>query len=148
MNEIKKGFDYIGVGICAFCHDGTGKFVLVKRSMNARDEHGRWDIIGGGIEFGDTVDQTLIKEVKEEIDADVIKYEFLGFFDAHREQNGKQTHWVQLCFKVQVNPNQVKINEPHKFDDLQWFTLDSLPDPMHSQFPKFRAKFEDKLKTA
>lgn len=145
---MQKGIDYIGVGICAFCHDGNGKFVMVKRSQNARDEHGKWDIIGGGIEFGDTIEETIKKEVKEELDADILDYEFLGYFDAHREQNGKPTHWVQLAFKVKVDPKQVKLNEPHKFDDLAWFTLDTLPEPIHSQWPKFRNKFEDKLKAA
>lgn len=121
---------------------------MVKRSNNARDEHGRWDIIGGGIEFGDTPEETIKKEIKEELDADVLDYEFLGYFDAFREQNGQPTHWVQLAFKVLVDPKQVKINEPHKFDDIGWFTLESLPAPTHSQFPKFRNKFEAKLKTA
>jgi len=143
---MKKGFDYIGVGICAFCHDGNGKFVMVKRGQNARDEHGNWDIIGGGIEFGDTVEETIKKEIKEELDADVLKTEFLGYFDAHREYEGKPTHWVQLAFKVQVDPQQVKNNEPHKFDELGWFDWETLPEPRHSQFPRFFEKFEDKLK--
>jgi 8-oxo-dGTP diphosphatase len=143
---MQKGIDYIGVGICAFCYDGNGKFVMVKRSNNARDEHGRWDIIGGGIEFGDTVEQTLVKEIKEELDADVKQFEFLGYFDAHREHNGKPTHWVQLAFKVLIDPKQVKINEPHKFDDLGWFDWDHVPSPTHSQFPRFIEKFGDKIK--
>ena len=145
---MKKGFDYIGVGICAFCHDGKGNVVLVKRSNNARDEHGRWDIVGGGIEFGDTVEDTVHKEIKEELDTEVLGYEFLGYFDAHREYEGKQTHWVQLAFKVLINRERARIAEPHKFDDIGWFTLDALPSPMHSQFPKFFQKFKDKLKTA
>jgi 8-oxo-dGTP pyrophosphatase MutT (NUDIX family) len=142
---MKKGTDYIGVGVCCFCHDGKGNVVLIKRSVNARDEHGRWDIVGGGIEFGDTPEETVRKEVKEELDADVLDFEFMGFFDAHREHEGKPTHWVQLAFNVLVDPKQVKINEPHKFDDLGWFNFETLPTPMHSQFPKFREKFGDKL---
>lgn len=46
--NLVKGVDYIGVCVVYFCHDGKGEFVMAKRSSNARDEHGRWDIGGGG----------------------------------------------------------------------------------------------------
>ena len=56
-----------------------------------------------------------------------------------REHNGPNTHWVALDFKVLVNPDQVKIGEPHKFDEIKWFTLNNLPQAEHrkcnSQLP-------------
>ncbi|MBI2125690.1 NUDIX domain-containing protein [Candidatus Woesearchaeota archaeon] len=142
---MKKGFDYVGVGVCCLCHDGKENIIFLKRGKNARDEHGNWDIVGGGIEFGDSIENTIHKEVMEELGSEVISYEFLGYFDAHREYDGQPTHWVQLAFKVLVNPEKVKLNEPHKFDEMGWFRLNSLPSPIHSQFPKFLEKFRDKL---
>ena len=44
---MQKGIDFIGITTVFFCHDGKGKFLMAKRSKNARDEHGRWDIGGG-----------------------------------------------------------------------------------------------------
>ena len=142
---MKKGFDYIGVGVCCLCHDGKKNIVLLKRGKNARDEHGNWDIVGGGIEFGDGIEKTIRKEVMEELGSEVVSCEFLGYYDAHREYQGQPTHWVQLAFKVLVNQDKVKLNEPHKFDELRWFRLDALPSPMHSQFPKFLEKFGHRL---
>lgn len=140
-----KGIDYTGVSIIFCCHDGKGNFVLAKRSANARDEQGRWDIGGGGLEFGDRAEETLKREVKEEYDADVLAFEFLGFRDVHRTLSGKPTHWIALDFKVLVNPAQVKINEPHKFDELKWFKLNNLPEPLHSQGLCFFEKYKDRL---
>jgi 8-oxo-dGTP diphosphatase len=37
---------------------------------------------------------------------------------------------------VQVDPEKIKIGEPHKIDELGWFTSDNLPTPLHSQFHK------------
>ena len=130
---MKKGVDYIGVGVSYYCHDGNGNYVMNKRSLNCRDEHGCWDFGGGGIDINDTVDETLRKELKEEYGVENIEYKFLGYRDAFREQNGEMTHWLQLHFVVKVDPKEVKNGEPHKFDAVEWFTLDKLPEPLHSQ---------------
>ncbi len=142
---MKQGFDFIGNSVVYFCHDGQGKILFAKRSQQARDEKGVWDIGGGGIEFGETVEQTLRKEIKEEYNADVISFEFLGFRDVHREIDGRKTHWIALDFKVLIDPAGVKIGEPHKFDEIGWFTIDQLPQPGHSQFPEFLEKYRKKL---
>lgn len=142
---MQKGIDYPGITVVYFCHDGKGNVLFAKRSQNARDEQGNWDIGGGGVDFGDTVEDTLRREIAEEYCTDVLEYEFLGYRDVFREQNGKKTHWLAIEFKVLVDRAKVKIGEPHKFDDLQWFTLDNLPNPVHSKFPNFLEKYKDKL---
>lgn len=145
MKSLQKGVDYVGVAVIYFCHNGKGKFLMGKRSKNTRDEHGRWDIGGGAIEFGHSVDETLRREIKEEYCTDVVGYTFLGFRDVHREHDGKKTHWIGLDFAVEINPKIVAIGEPHKCDDLQWFTLDTIPDNAHSQFPDFLRRYKNKL---
>jgi len=143
--KLKKGFDYTGVGVIYFCHDGRGNILMAKRSKNARDEHGRWDIGGGAIEFGAKMEDTLKREILEEYCTEVLEYEFLGFRDVHREHEGRKTHWIVFDFKVLINREKAKIGEPHKFDDIGWFTVDSLPQEVHSQFPYFLEKYKDKL---
>ncbi len=142
---MKKGIDFIGVCVVYFCHDGVGNFVMALRNGNARDENHRFDIGGGGVEFGDTVSGTLKKEIREEYSADVLEAEFLGFRDVHRTHEGKKTHWVALDFKVLVDPKQVKNGEPHIFDEVRWFRLGALPENIHSQFPIFLDKYRAKL---
>ncbi len=142
---MKKGEDYTGVTVVYSCHDGKRNFLFNKRSTNCRDEHGNWDIGGGGLEFGDTIESTLRKEILEEYCTDVLQYDFLGYRDVHREHNKKKTHWIALDFKVLVDRVKVKNGEPHKFDAVEWFTLDNLPSPVHSQFPIFLKLYEKKL---
>lgn len=142
---MKKGIDCIGVTIVYFCHDGKGNFAMLKRSQNARDEHGRWDIGGGGLEQGDTVEDTLRKEIMEEYSTNVLDFEFLGYRDVHRTHDGQPTHWIALDFKVLVDRGMVKIGEPHKFDGLDWFTLETFPENSHSQFPKFLELYRHRL---
>jgi 8-oxo-dGTP diphosphatase len=143
--DLLKGIDCIGVSVHFFCHDGTGRFVMAKRSNHTRDEHGCWDIGGGGIEFGQTVEDTLHNEIKEEYCTDIIASEFLGYRTIFREQNGRKTHWVGLDFKVLVKPEMVNNGEPHKFEEVAWFTFDTLPANIHSQNPHFFELYKHKL---
>lgn len=142
---MKKGVDFIGVAVVYFCHDGQGNFVMAQRSQNTRDEQGNWDIGGGGVEFEDTVENTLRKEIKEEYDCEIKKFEFLGFRDVLREQNGSPSHWIALDYRILVNRTEVKNNEPHKFDDIGFFRLDNLPQNLHSQLHIFFNKYKDRL---
>jgi 8-oxo-dGTP pyrophosphatase MutT (NUDIX family) len=142
---MQKGVDFIGISVVYICHDGHGNFLLQKRGENCRDENGKWDNGGGGLEFEDTVESTLKKEIMEEYCTDVLEYNFLGYLDVHREHNGKKTHWVALVFKVLVDREKVKNGEPHKFDEIGWFKLDNFPSPLHSQLPSAFEKFKDKL---
>lgn len=147
-NHLIKGVDHIGVCVVYFCHDGKGEFVMAKRNSNTRDEHGRWDSGGGGLEFGETIDQTIHREIREEYGTDVSEYEFLGYRDVHRVHNEKPTHWIALDFKVRVDREKVRNGEPHKFDEIAWFALDKLPENLHSQLPRCFEVYRAKLKTA
>lgn len=142
---MKQGVDYTGVTVVYFCHDGKGNFVLAKRTDQARDEKGRWDIGAGAVDFGLTVEETLKKEIKEEYCTDVLGYEFLGYRDVHREHEGKPTHWVALDFKVLIDPKKVANGEPHKFSEVAMFPLDNLPEPTHSQLAHALKKYKAHL---
>lgn len=138
MTDINKrrGFDHIGVTAVAILHDGAGKIMLQKRGPKARDEHGRWDAVGGAIEFGDSITETIERELMEELGVEPIKIDFIKVYDAHREQNGQKTHWIAIAHAVQVNPKHVSIKEPHKISEIGWFGANELPAPLHSQFHK------------
>jgi|SRR3989344_4946263 len=136
---MQKGVDYPGVSVVFFCHDGKGNYLLHKRSKKCRDEHGKWDCGGGGLEAHDIVLDRLRKELMEEYCVEPKEIEFLGYFDSHREHMGEKVHWIALSFRVLVDRNMVKIGEPEKFDDLNWFTIDCLPSPMH---PTAEAEFK------
>ncbi len=134
--DSRRGIDHIGVGVCSVVHDGKGRILLMKRGPKARDEQGRWDICGGAIEFGESIDEAIRRELQEELCAEPLEIDFLAAYDAHRTHNKRATHWVQLLHAVRVDPKKVTIGEPHKIAEIAWFTAGSLPTPRHSQFDK------------
>lgn len=135
-DDKSRGIDYIGIACAFICHDGKGNFVLQKRSQHCRDEQGAWDCGGGAHEFGATLEETARREIQEEYGATVKQLELLKVYDAHRQlTSGQPTHWVAVLFAAQVDPQQVKNNEPYKIDELDWFTLETVPSNLHSQLP-------------
>lgn len=140
-----NGLDCIGITIVFFCHDGDGNYLFARRGARCRDENGRWDTGGGGLEFDGKVEEVLRKEVNEEYCTDVIEHEFLGYRDVHRIHNGIKTHWIALDFRILVDRDKVKIGEPHKFDEIGWYKLTNLPSPLHSQLPNALKKYKEKL---
>ena len=142
---MKKGVDYTGVCVVFYCHDGQGKVLMHKRSNKCRDEHGCWDTGGGGAEFGEKILDSVRREIVEEYGAEPIEIEHLGYRDVHREHKGEQTHWIALDFKVLVDPLRVKNAEPEKIQELGWFTMDSIPNPIHSQLGTFFENYKDRF---
>lgn len=136
VRDTRRGIDHIGVSACALVHDGKGNVLLMKRGANARDEHGRWDIMGGAIELGESIDHTLHRELYEELKTKPLEVLFLSAYDAHREYQGQKTHWIALLHAIRVKPDTVSLGEPDKFDEIGWFTSKNLPAPLHSQFHK------------
>lgn len=143
---MKLGSDCIGVAVTPILYNGKGEYLLEHRSERCRDEQNRWANIGGGaVEQGETLEEALLREVKEEVGTKPFNIEKLGFREVFREQDGRQTHWIVFDFLAEVDPDGVKIMEPEMVQEIRWCKLEDFPEPQHSQFPKFLAKYRDRL---
>ena len=102
------------------------KFLLTKRADN---EWGKefedvkrfpWQIPGGGLEFGESVEECLHREIKEEtgLDVEIIKMLPKLFHNIRGSWHG-----LFVCFlcKMKDENQLVKINE--EASDFGWYTL-------------------------
>lgn len=144
--KLTPGIDYIGITTPFYCNDGNGNFVLHKRSENARDEKNRWDFGSGQLNFGEDIEEGMLRELKEEYG---VKGEIQEQVPAHsivREIEGVKTHWVAVPFFVRVDTKRVKIVEPHKVTAIGVFSFPNFPRPLHSgaqiSMRKYRSYFE------
>jgi 8-oxo-dGTP diphosphatase len=129
---------------CVFvCHDGEGRVLLARRGSGARDEPGTWDCGAGALEYGESFEPAVAREVREEYRARALEIETIGVRSVVRG-HPVESHWVAVVFAVRVDPAEVSIGEPHKFDELAWSTPDALPSPRHSQLPATLALFQQR----
>ncbi|MDO8627842.1 MAG: NUDIX domain-containing protein [Candidatus Diapherotrites archaeon] len=128
MTEInlKPGVDYIGVGVGAWICNSKDEVLFLLRSKNAKNEKGKWSIPGGTVEFMETLQDALKREVLEEIGC-VIEVEKLLKVVDHILPDEKQ-HWCNPQFKCRIVSGTPEIREPHKFDGMKWFSLRELPE--------------------
>jgi ADP-ribose pyrophosphatase YjhB (NUDIX family) len=129
---MKPGKDYIGVSVAFFCHDGKGNFLFHQRSQKCRDEQGTWDCGGGKIEFGETLEEGLMRELREEYGCSGTIEEALPVNSYIRTDGEDKRHWVIIPYIMKVNPEEARLNEPESMDAIGWYRLDALPEPLHS----------------
>ncbi len=118
---MKKGIDYIGVGIGAVIINRDGKILLMKRGEKSQNEKGKWSVPGGALEFGETPQECIVREVKEETNLEIKPIKQLEPFN-HFIPHEKQ-HWIALGFICQVVKGKLKNLEPNQTDDIRWFSL-------------------------
>lgn len=121
---MKKGVDYIGVGIGAIIVNNEGKFFLSKRGKKARNERGLWEFPGGGLEFGESFENTIHRELMEEFGITVEIVRQISTFN-HLIPNEKQ-HWVAIAFMCRLKKGTPKILEPDKCEEFGWFSLEEI----------------------
>ncbi|MDD2785590.1 MAG: NUDIX domain-containing protein [Patescibacteria group bacterium] len=136
IKDSKRGVDHIGVTCVFFCHDGKGNILLHKRSAACRDEQGRWDCGAGAMEFGETFEEAVTREIREEYCVEPLELTHVTSTNVLRENNGVKTHWVAILYVAKVDPVGIRIGEPEKIDEIGWFKTNELPEPQLSMLSK------------
>lgn len=99
---------------------------LLLQQRNKEPEKGYWSIPGGKLEWMETFEDAVKREVKEECGVEIKVEKLLGICD-HIVKNENQ-HWVSPSFLCRITEGEPKIMEPTKHTDMQWFDLHTLPE--------------------
>jgi mutator protein MutT len=123
---MKRGIDYIGVGVGAIIVDDQGRLFLARRGPKAKNERGLWEFPGGSVEFGETLAAALQREMQEEYGIQIIVGELLDVVDHILTEEGQ--HWISPTFICAITGGQPRIIEPEKCTEIGWFFPDQVPD--------------------
>ncbi len=100
------------------------KILILKRSKDEEILPNLWELPSGKVDFGESVEKSLIRETKEETGLDVRTIEPISTFDYIIENKDKIKHTVQINFLVRKLEGKVKISNEH--DDFYWLPEEKL----------------------
>lgn len=125
---MKPGHDFPGVSVGASIFNDQKELFLSKRSKNATNERGCWEKPGGKVDFGETLQAAIKREIREEYGVELELLEQLPAQNHLLPDEGQ--HWVPTCFIARIKSGEPKIMEPDKCDAIGWFSLAKLPQPL------------------
>ncbi len=100
------------------------KILLIKRSTVPFK--GYWALPGGRLDPGETVEQTVIREVKEETGLTVAVISKVGEYHEQGIQGGVEYDYYPACFLVKTVSGEIKRQET-EIEEIKLFSLNELP---------------------
>ena len=97
------------------------KLLLVKRSDKARGEHHYWELPGGRMEFGESPEEALLRELAEETGLSAKIFCPLQTWNFFREET---TQIVGVTFLCKATTNKVRLSDEH--EAYVWVHLDEI----------------------
>lgn len=95
---------------------------------------GTWDLPGGFVEANETIEQAILREVKEELSIDAKIIKLLGSFGpTWYEYKGKGQYNTDLYFLIE--PLSENFKAADDVNEIQWFPLNQLPPKEELSFP-------------
>jgi 8-oxo-dGTP diphosphatase len=106
---------YLAVSAAIF---RDGKVLIVRRARPPA--HGLYTLPGGGVELGETLEEAVIREVREETALEVAPVALAGYRQAiGRDEAGRvERHFVILPFAARWIAGEISLNE--ELAEAQW----------------------------
>jgi 8-oxo-dGTP pyrophosphatase MutT (NUDIX family) len=102
-----------------------GQFLLARR-YNTGYEDGKYSLVAGHVDEGETVTQAMVREAYEEAGIVIDPAQLRVVHVMHRHNTDGAT--FDFFLQTDVWTGTPTIAEPDKCDDIQWFALTDLPD--------------------
>ena len=95
------------------------KVLIGKRKLTNQHQPGKWEFPGGKMEEGETIDETIIREFKEELDIEI--YPFHEF----RTLNDENIEFTPMVVRLEGGKAKLLEHEEIKFvDKKEFFKMD------------------------
>ncbi len=98
----------------------NGKFLLAERSKE--NYKGFWIIPGGGVEFGETIEQAALREIKEETNLDVEIEKLIGY----KEVINVPGNYHSVVFFYLAKPKHTQIEVRDDISSAKFFSIDEI----------------------
>jgi 8-oxo-dGTP diphosphatase len=106
---------------CAFIYNDEGKLFVAKRAKTKKFLPDKYELVGGHTEFGETLEESLGREIKEELGVEVLVEK--PFYAFTYISNQGFTHTVEVDYFCKLADNkQIICLKPEDHSDFKWIT--------------------------
>ena len=112
--------DHPWIGVDNIIINEKGEILLGKRSEQEKNFPGKWNLVSGMMEWGETVEEALKREAMEEIGVEVEVVKFTGrYYDA------KDRHPTKTCIALphlcKIVSGEPRVVDPEEIVEVKWF---------------------------
>ncbi len=100
------------------------KVLILKRAKNETFLAGNYELVGGKVDFGESAEQALKREFKEETNLDVEVLEPYSNFHYVSENGERHTIDIQFVVELIGDDSTLKLSPAH--DEYKWITEDEI----------------------
>jgi 8-oxo-dGTP diphosphatase len=107
-------------------HNNIGVFAVIEQHdqiLLVKKNYGNkaWILPGGSVEKGETLENALIREVKEETNQDITALRFIAVF------YNQPKYELAFCYKANINSPNPLIWPSSELESVQFFSITDLP---------------------
>ena len=134
---------YGGITATAIIPYPDNKILLIKR--DTLPFKGYWALPGGRLDPGEVVEQTCVREVKEETGLDVSIVRKIGDYHEQGIKDDVDYNYFPSCFVVRVVGGETK-KQDSEIQEIQLFSLENLPSPLAFEHDQMIQDYKKTLK--
>lgn len=114
------------VGCGAAIRDRDGRLLLIQRLREP--EAGFWGLPGGKIDFGETAEDAVVREIEEELAIGIAIERLACVTEIIARGDGR--HWVSPVYEARIVSGEPSIQEPDKHGGWGWYAAEAMPDEL------------------
>jgi 8-oxo-dGTP diphosphatase len=119
-----KNRPQVGVGLIII----KGNKVLLGKRKGSHG-HGEYASTGGHLENGETLEECIMRELREEAGPD-IQIKNLRFVRLINLRKYAPKHYIDIGFIAEWKSGEPKVMESDKKESWDWYDMDNLPSPL------------------
>ena len=113
--------------VVAVIVNDEGKFLLTRRNQPESWAHDKWQLAGGGIEFGEHPRDTILREISEELgNLEVAFLSHHPFVHSHHSEE-RNSHTIVFAYPLQYISGQISTQQDEETAEAKWFRYDEIP---------------------
>jgi NADH pyrophosphatase NudC (nudix superfamily) len=106
-------------------HDINKGLLLAKRKNDPQKD--MWDLTGGFVNLEETIEQSVIREAKEELGIDIPYFKYFRSYPQRYLYKGTNLYVLAFVYFIKEDFSQTKITPADDVSEAEYFALDKIP---------------------